>query len=520
VVAAAGAALYWQTRTANSTTGKGITTVVHTAGIIVGDVQRSIRVTGTIQAEKFSTIMAPQLRGSRSDRYRTFSASTSSSPSAPSAPSTPASPATPTTTTSTIPTSTNSTAASSIGATRGTTNRFSDMSGSSTKGGDVSARATSSAAVTSSNLGSTGANLLTPSRGSGGYGADFTFVLLKVAPAGSHVKAGDQVAEFDRQYQLMRLDDYKASVAQHEANIQKLKSDQAVTRYAHTQSVFSAKSDWEKARLDLETIPVRSAIESEEFKLSELETGAHYREIAAEAQPFDTGLKSDLRRSELDRDQAKIELARAQAGVDRMVLKAPIDGIVVMQTIFRGGDFGQVQQGDQISAGMVFMTIVDPASMVLNATVNQVDSEGFRVGMKATVHLDAYPDVELPATVAAVGAMTDGGGWRANWVRSVPIRLKLDRVDPRVIPDLSGSADVVLAEEKQAAVAPLESIFRDGPHGRPFAYVEAPTGFERRDVELGLSSNLAVVVRSGLRKGEVVALSRPASAAPEPARTP
>jgi hypothetical protein len=165
------------------------------------------------------------------------------------------------------------------------------------------------------------------------------------------------------------------------------------------------------------------------------------------------------------------------------------------------------------------MTIVDPASMVLNATVNQVDSEEIRVGMKAVVHLDAYPDVSLSATVAAVGAMTDGGGWRANWVRSVPVRLKLSNIDPRVIPDLSGSADVVLSEESQAVVAPRESIFRDGPDGRPFAYVEAPTGFQKREVELGLTSNLAVVVRSGLRKGEVVALARPV-AAPEPSSTP
>jgi hypothetical protein len=191
-----------------------------------------------------------------------------------------------------------------------------------------------------------------------------------------------------------------------------------------------------------------------------------------------------------------------------------------MQSIMRGGDMGQVQRGDQISPGVVFMTIVDPNSMVLNATVNQVDSEEIRVGMKAFVHLDAYPDVNIPATVAAVGAMTDGGGWRANWVRSVPVRLKLDHVDPRVIPDLSGSADVVLSEEKQAVAAPRESIFWDGPDGRPFAYVEAATGFEKREVVLGLASNLAIAVRSGLRAGEVVALSRPAATAPEPPRTP
>jgi HlyD family secretion protein len=334
-------------------------------------------------------------------------------------------------------------------------------------------------------------------------------VLLNCAPAGSHVKPGDVVGEFDRQYQLNRLDDYKASVAQHEAKITKLKADQAVTRKAHDQLVASAKADWEKAKLDLQSISVRSAIESEDYKLAEQEAAAHYRQILGEAKPFEEGLQAELRRSELDRDQAKIELQRAQATVDRMVMKSPIAGIVVMQTIFRGGDFGQIQAGDQINPGVVFMTIVDPSSMILNATVNQVDSEEVRAGMKATVHLDAYPDLALPATVVAVGAMTDAGGWRASWVRSVPVRIKLDSIDPRVIPDLSASADVVLAEQKQVAIAPLESIFQDGPDGRPYVFVQVPTGYERRDVELAMASNVAVAVRSGLGQGEVVALTRP-----------
>jgi HlyD family secretion protein len=542
LVAAAGIGLYLKLAPQKAISGKGGATVTRTGGVIVGDVIRSIRISGTIQAERFAAIMAPQLRGSRSDRYRSYSGGGSSGGGGGGGSATPTAP---TSTSSSGSSSDNSsgftgssqsasgtgtgtsgsTGTSSIGATRGTTNRFSDMAGSSTKGGAGATRGTTSTSVTSTDLGSTGNALRNfsggpPGGGGGSFGGDFTFVLMKCAPGGTHVKAGDVVAEFDRQYQLNRLDDYKASVVQYEANIVKMKADQTVKRDAQDRLVANAKADWEKTKLDLQTITVRSAIEAEDFKLAEQEAAAHYKEIAAEAADFETSLKADLRRAELDRDQAKIELQRAQNGVDRMIMKAPIDGVVVMQTIFRGGDFGQVQQGDQISAGVVFMTIVDPKSMVLNATVNQVDSEEIRAGMKANVRLDAYPDVSLQASVTAVGAMTDGGGWRANWVRSVPIRLKLNNIDPRVIPDLSGSADVVLSEEKEAVMAPIESIFQDTPNGRPFAYVEAPTGFEKRDVQLGLASNVAVVVRSGLRKGEVVALARPASATPEPRRTP
>ena len=86
-----------------------------------------------------------------------------------------------------------------------------------------------------------------------------------------------------------------------------------------------------------------------------------------------------------------MELERAQHNVDLMLVHAPMDGIVVLQTIYRGGDMGPAQQGDQLYSGRVFMQVIDPRSMLLNASVNQVDGERIRIGMKAKVHLDAYP---------------------------------------------------------------------------------------------------------------------------------
>ncbi len=70
------------------------------------------------------------------------------------------------------------------------------------------------------------------------------------------------------------------------------------------------------------------------------------------------------------RDQAKIELQRAENNVKKMTIAAPMDAIAVIVSIVRNGDFGQIREGDQIFAGQPFLSIVDPASMVLNATVN------------------------------------------------------------------------------------------------------------------------------------------------------
>jgi len=225
----------------------------------------------------------------------------------------------------------------------------------------------------------------------------------------------------------------------------------------------------------------------------------------------ETSHRAQLRATEIDRDQAKIELERAEKNINRMIVRAPIDGIVVMQSIWRGGDMGQVQQGDQIPPGMFFMSIVDPSSMVINATVNQVDSEMLRLGMKAVARLDAYPGLELPASIQGIAAMARTGGWRASFVREIPVRLKLDRIDPRVIPDLSASAEILLSSEPRAAVLPLAAVFREPDGERPFVFVQSPAGWQRREVELGLSNNIAVAARSGVKPGDVVATEKPGS---------
>jgi HlyD family secretion protein len=146
--------------------------------------------------------------------------------------------------------------------------------------------------------------------------------------------------------------------------------------------------------------------------------------------------------------------------------------------------------------------------MVMNASVNQVDAELLRIGMKAVVRLDAYPGVELPAHVFSIGAVPVAGR-RPNFMREIPIRLKLDKMDARAVPDLSASADVTLDSDQQATLAPLASIFQDGPAAKPFVLVRSANGWGKREVELGLKNSVFVVVHSGLDKGDVVALEAP-----------
>ncbi len=508
-----------------SSASKSKQSEVRTAVITTGEVEQTIRLSGTIGAERFSGLMAPQLAGLRSGggggsssggsgSASTSSASSSSSSSASSSTSSGSGKASQSTNNSAAPSSASG-PSSSLGALRGTTNRFGDRSqasaSASSKSSGKASSASSGGSSPTSGLGSTAGSLINGSQRGGGGGGDFALVLTKLARAGAHVRKGEVVAEFDRINQLNRLDDYKASVFQLDANVKKLKADLAVAREAHDQLIRSAKADLDKAELDLKTAPVRSAIESETLKLGVEEAKAKYQQVLGEAKMFDQSQRAQIRVAEIQRDQSKIELDRATANVDRMVLRAPMDGVAVMQSIFRGGDFGQVQEGDQLWPGMTFMQVVDPSSMDVNAVVNQVDAESIRLGMKATVRLDAYPGLELPAHVIGIGAMTKPGVWRPAYMREIPVRLRLEKMDERVIPDVSASAEIHIAAEKQVHVVPLSAVFHEGPHGRPFVLIRETGEWARREVEPGLRNNTSIAVRSGVNAGDVVAIEMPPS---------
>jgi HlyD family secretion protein len=425
LVVAAGVAFYFKSQSALAGGGGPIITVP-TVAAVVGELDRKVRITGTVAAKNFAALLAPRIQGSRSN-----------------------------------------------------TNRG-GMGGSLGAG---------------------------PAGGGGPGGADFNLVLIHLSKAGIHVKKDDVVAEFDPTNQLQRLDDYKDTVIQTDNSIKKMMASLAATKEAHDQTIRASKATWDQALLDLQTIPVRSDIDKEKYKLAVEQAEAQYKQLQYEDALLVESQRAQIRVSELSRGQSNIELQRAQNNVGRMTVKSPMDGIAVMASIVRNGEYGQVREGDQVNAGQPFLTIVDPSSMVLNATVNQVDAERLRLGMKATMHLDAYPDIELPGTLIGIGAMSKTSTFRAGFVGEIPIRLKIEKMDTRVIPDLTGSAEVVLGSEHNAVLVPRAAVFEE--NGGSFVFIQGPEGFTKKQVQPGLSSFTDVAIQSGLQKGDVVALQRP-----------
>ena len=338
-------------------------------------------------------------------------------------------------------------------------------------------------------------------------GSDFNLVLLTLAQPGTHVKAGDVVAQFDTQNQVQRLDDYKDAQVQQDANIKSLLANLASSKEAHDQTERVARATWDGDLQDEKKTPILTQIDAELERIATEQDKATYDQLDYEASLVEESNRVQVRLAELSRDQAQLELQRAEANVQKMTLRAPMDGIVVLASIVRNGELGQVREGDQVNAGQPFLYIVDPSAMVLDASLNQVDAARLRLGMKARILVDAYPGVEMTGTVAGIGAMATDSTFRAGYVGAIPIRVSIDRLDPRIIPDLTGSADIAIRSEESPLVVPRTALFEE--NGKPFVYVRSPQGWTKRTVETGIESATSVAIDAGLESGDEVALERP-----------
>lgn len=540
-VCAGGAYWYWQGQQRETPSAKAIT--IRTAVVRSGKVEKTLRLTGVTAALNYSSLIAPSLRGGRSSSgggnlvssgggmsmmsggrgggggstggsggggNGSSGASTGSGMAAAGGMASGGQ-------------STDTLASTSSGSARAaapTTLRSARSASGRAAAPVVSPRASTSSrgSSSSSGLGSTASMLVGSGGGPGGSsggrgGSEFMLQLQELAKSGAMVTKDEVVAEFDRQYMLQRLDDFQSTVTQSEADYRKQLAELDITRKTYEQQVLTAKNAVDKAELDVRTIPVRSAIESERLRLALEEAKANLKQMQEARKFLDIGEKAQVRSADLELQATKLEFRRSQANADRMVVKAPRDGLVVMQSTWRGGDFSPIQQGDQIYPGSLFMQIVDPSSMVVNATVNQSDVQSLRIGQRARIRFDAFPGLELPGRLYLIGAITKAGGMRAQFKKDVVVRFQLERMDPRVIPDLSASADVILEEDDQAAVvAPLEAVQSYEGDGKAFVLVRGVQGqWERRQIELGLASFTHVAVRAGLKPGDVVAVDKPPS---------
>lgn len=362
-------------------------------------------------------------------------------------------------------------------------------------------------------------------RGGRDRGGGSSLTIETLAEPGTMVKAGDVVAEFESKRTLDQLDTYASQLAQSRAQAETRKAEILIATETLRQDYRTTKAESDKSALDLETAEVRSAIQAEIFDLLAQEGRESTAQLEQEVRLQELANAAEVRSLDITVEQESKRMERTEVDAEKMKIRTPVDGLVVIETMFSRGNFQQAAPGDQVYGGAHFMRVVDLSHMAVYAQLNQADSQLVKIGLPVEVRLDAYPDVPFQGRVFSVGAMAVSGGGsggrrgppgsmgsRSEWIKQVPVEVEILDTDERIKPDLSASADVIVESLDDVLVVPRAAIGTVG--GAKVVWVQQDDGFVERQVEVGLVSDTHAVIASGLQEGEVIAAQPVASEEP------
>ena len=329
-----------------------------------------------------------------------------------------------------------------------------------------------------------------------------TLVITKLVKGGSQVKAGDVLVEFDPQDQVKAAFDRRTDFQDLEQQIRRLEAEQAAAYAGDETAMTQADNDVSRAKLEVRKNRVLPAVEAEKNTLALEEAEARATEVRQARMLRRVTAAADLKIQHIRRERLERALGHAEQNANIMVVRAPFAGLAVTQPVFKGSAMTEVQEGDEVRAGMPIVQVVDPSSMQVRARVSQVDRGLVSVGQPARISLDAYPGLVFDGTVRQVAPIAVTSAVTPP-VRSFVTLIAIAGADANLMPDLSAAVDLVVQRREHVLVLPREAVAID----RDGAWVRLERGgsFVRQPITVGEVSEDQAIVLSGVPEGAKVA---------------
>jgi HlyD family secretion protein len=287
-----------------------------------------------------------------------------------------------------------------------------------------------------------------------------TLTIIRLTPAGARVKQGDLLAEFDRQAQMRDFLDKRAEYNKLSDQVTEEQAKEKGNRARDETEVTAAENNLRKTELEMQKAEIVSRIDAEKNQENLDQAKATLDQLRETFDLKRKAAQAAIRILEIQRDRTQQTMLHAQANANLMQIRAPIGGIVVLNTIWKQGTMGEVQEGDQVRPGVPFMQVVNPAEMQVRVLANQQDFPHLQTGEAATVRLDAYPEQVFPAKIMQLAPIAENGDF-SNRVRQFAVIVAIKGNDPKLMPDLSAAVDVEVKGDPAAQKAGM-SFSGDG----------------------------------------------------------
>ncbi len=231
--------------------------------------------------------------------------------------------------------------------------------------------------------------------------AELTGRLLEIyVEEGAKVEEGQVLARLDGKLAEIDLALAQARADVQEANADAIEADLREARAALSRASELAEQQF-SSRADLDLAQARAA-----------------------------GLAARLEGARAEALVARLSADRQAELVDRFNVRAPFSGVIIEKNAQVGEIISPASAGGGFTRTGVY-TLVDMDSLEIEVDVNEGQIQNIAPGQSATAVLDAYPDVDFPATVIAI--IPTANRDRAT----IQVRVGFDELDPRILPEMA-----------------------------------------------------------------------------------
>ncbi len=264
--------------------------------------------------------------------------------------------------------------------------------------------------------------------------------LATLAENGALVNAGDSLATFDRANELKLLRDAQTKLEDLARQIEEKKAEHLSNAEKRIADLQQAEADLKKAEIESRKGPVLSAIDQEKNQVKLTDAREHAESLRKSSHSHDLAEEAELRVLQLQHDRSDVAVQRQTRNSEKLLVKAPLKGMVALQNIWHNNTMGHAQEGDQLWPGSPLLKLFDPSLMDVEVSVGEPDGAVLVPGAKAIVHLDAFPDIKFTAHYTSASPVATAPLGMS--VKNFTARFRLDQSDPHLLPDLSAAVDI------------------------------------------------------------------------------
>lgn len=197
---------------------------------------------------------------------------------------------------------------------------------------------------------------------------------------------------------------------------------------------------------------------------------------------------------------AKNSYEKAVSDLHDTIITTPIDGYIIGKPKAVGTT---ISSG--ISEPQVIMSVATLDKMQIEALVDESDIGQVQVGQKVKFTVDAYPEENFTGVVRLISRSAT----TSNNVIYYKVYVNVDDSKGKLLPTMTARTDIVISEQKDTLMVPLNCIWSDGARKYVKIYNKQTKEEKEVNVTLGLSSDTDVAVTAeGLKKGDILLVKK------------